>query len=95
MAVLTLINEVKPKKSALFITSSEQIIKTHPDYLTLLKVKPGITSMGMVKFGYAEDVTEMIERMQYDLYYLNNISLLLDIKIMLQSVIVILGGKGK
>lgn len=73
----------------------EQIITTHPEYLKLLKVKPGLTSMGMVKFGYAENVEEMIARMQYDLYYIKNISLLIDLKILLQSVKVVLGGKGK
>ncbi len=73
----------------------DQIIKTHPEYLNLLKVKPGLTSLGMVKFGYAENVEEMIERMQYDLIYIKNMSLLTDLKIMLQSVKVILAGKGK
>ena len=72
-----------------------QIIKSNPEYLNLLKIKPGLTSMGMVKFGYAENVEEMIERMQYDLYYVENISLLLDIKIMLQSIKVVFSGKGK
>ena len=72
-----------------------EIIKTHPEYLSLLKVKPGLTSMGMVKFGYAENVKEMIERMQYDLYYVENISLPLDIKILLQSIKVVFAGKGK
>ena len=73
----------------------DQIIKSHPEYLKLLKVKPGLTSMGMVKFGYAENVEEMIERMHYDLNYVENISLLLDIKIMLQSIKVVFAGKGK
>ena len=72
-----------------------QIINTHPEYLDLLKVKPGLTSMGMVKFGYAENINEMIERMQYDLIYVKQKSLLLDLKIMLQSIQVILAGKGK
>ena len=73
----------------------DQIVKTHPEYLTLLKVKPGLTSMGMVKFGYAENVEEMVMRMQYDLSYVVNASLLLDIKIMLQSIKVVFAGKGK
>ena len=73
----------------------DQIVKSNPEYLNLLKAKPGLTSMGMVKFGYAENVEEMIERMQYDLYYVENISLLLDIKIMLQSIKVVFAGKGK
>ena len=73
----------------------DQIIKSHPEYLNLLKLKPGLTSMGMVKFGYAENVEEMIERMRYDLIYIENPSLLLDIKIMLQSIKVVFAGKGK
>ncbi len=73
----------------------DQIIKSHPEYLNLLKLKPGLTSMGMVKFGYAENVEEMIERMRYDLIYIENPTLLLDIKIMLQSIKVVFAGKGK
>ncbi len=73
----------------------DQIVQTHPEYLQLLKVKPGLTSMGMVKFGYAENVHEMIERMKYDLAYVKKPTLLLDIKIMFQSIKVVLGGKGK
>ena len=73
----------------------DQIIKIHPEYLNLLKVRPGLTSMGMVKFGYAENVEEMIERMKYDITYVENASLLLDITIMLQSIKVIFAGKGK
>ena len=73
----------------------EQIIQTHPEYMNLLKVKPGLTSMGMVKFGYAENVEEMIERMHYDLAYVENNSMLQDCKIMLQSIKVVFAGKGK
>lgn len=73
----------------------EQIVTTHLEYLKLLHVKPGLTSMGMVKFGYAENVDEMIKRMKYDLTYVENPSLLLDIKIMLQSIKVVFAGKGK
>ena len=73
----------------------DQIIATTPEYKHLLKVNPGLTSWGMVKFGYAENVEEMIERMHYDLNYVENISLLLDIKIMLQSIKVVFAGKGK
>ncbi len=71
------------------------ISQTHPHYRYLHQVKPGLTSWGMVKFGYAENTKEMIERMRYDLLYIKNCSMGLDIKIMLYTILVILQGRGK
>lgn len=73
----------------------EQIMKKAPHYKHILKVKPGITSWGMVKFGYAENVDEMVQRLKYDVIYIENMNLFNDIKVLIYTVLIVLQGRGK
>lgn len=73
----------------------DQIVQKAPEYTYLHRIKPGITSWGQVKYGYAENVDEMIERLKFDLLYLDNRSLLIDFKIIIHTILVVLQGRGK
>lgn len=73
----------------------DQIKVREPQFLELTKVRPGITSWGQVKYGYAENVDQMIQRMKFDLLYLRNRSIALDIKILMHTVLIIVKAKGK
>ena len=73
----------------------DQIIKEAPHYTHLHTIRPGITSWGQVKYGYASDVDEMIKRLPYDIVYLKNISLYIDFKILIYTVIACFKGDGK
>lgn len=70
------------------------ITEKAPSYLSLLRIKPGITSWGQVMYGYASDVDQMVERLQYDLIYLENMSLYVDLKIIIYTVITVIRGRG-
>lgn len=71
----------------------DQIVERAPYFAHLLKVKPGITSWGQVKYGYAENVDQMIERLKFDLIYLENMSLYVDLKIIIYTLIILFRGR--
>ena len=72
----------------------KQIIEKAPYYALMYQIRPGLTSWGMVKYGYAQSVDEMIERLQYDIVYLENMSMLVDLKIIIHTVRTVLTGRG-
>jgi exopolysaccharide biosynthesis polyprenyl glycosylphosphotransferase len=73
----------------------EQIVEKAPHYKHLHKIRPGITSWGQVKYGYAENVEEMIDRLKFDILYVENMSLLLDFKILVHTILIVLQGRGR
>ncbi|MDE5826671.1 MAG: sugar transferase, partial [Duncaniella sp.] len=72
-----------------------QLRERAPHCALLHQVRPGLTSLGMVKFGYASNVDDMIVRLKYDLLYIQNISVSLDLKVLFYTVRTIFRGEGK
>lgn len=73
----------------------DQIMLQAPHYKHLQQIKPGMTSWGQVKYGYAENVEEMVARLKYDILYMENMSIFLDLKILIYTVLIVLQGRGK
>jgi lipopolysaccharide/colanic/teichoic acid biosynthesis glycosyltransferase len=73
----------------------DQILKHAPHYAKLFQVRPGITSWGAVKYGYTENLAQMLEQLNYDIFYVENMSVYLDFKILLYTIGVVLRREGK
>ena len=73
----------------------DKIKERAPHYTHLQKVRPGITSWGQVKYGYAENLDQMLERLRFDIIYIENMTLALDMKILFYTVLTVIKGSGK
>ena len=73
----------------------DKIMEQAPYYKLLLRVKPGLTSWGQVRYGYAEDIEQMIDRLPYDILYVENMSLAMDFKILIYTVLIVFEGRGE
>ncbi|OYU96514.1 MAG: polyprenyl glycosylphosphotransferase [Bacteroidetes bacterium B1(2017)] len=73
----------------------DQIVKLAPHYKHLHRVKPGITSWGQVKYGYAENVDQMVERLKFDILYIENRSIAIDLRILIYTILTVVQGKGR
>jgi Sugar transferases involved in lipopolysaccharide synthesis len=73
----------------------QSLQKEIPYYMKRLSVKPGITGWAQVKYRYGASVEDSIEKLQYDLYYIKNLSLFLDLLILLNTVQVVLFARGR
>ena len=73
----------------------DDMIANIPRYKKMLKLKPGITSLGQIKYGYADNLEQMLKRARYDLIYLDNLNFRTDIKVILNTIVVVFQGKGR
>jgi len=73
----------------------DKLVKLNTNFIQTLGVKPGISSLGQIKYGYASTIEQMLSRFKYDEFYLNNFSLLLDFKIFFKTILVVCSGLKK
>ena len=84
---------VGPRPERVFY--ADKIVLKAPHYKHIHKVKPGITSWGMVKYGYASTVDEMVERLKFDVIYIENMSIFNDLKVLIYTFKIVFQGRGK
>jgi len=72
-----------------------EIVKEMPIYKKMQNLKPGITSLGQIKYGYADNLEQMLIRAKYDLIYLDNLNFWTDIKVVISTIKVVIEGKGR
>ena len=73
----------------------DEMVKHIPKYKEIQELKPGITSLGQIRYGYADTLEQMLKRAKYDLIYLDNLYLWTDIKVILSTIKTVFQGKGK
>jgi len=73
----------------------DKVIAEIPKYKQLQNIKPGVTSLGQIKYGYADTIQQMLKRARYDLIYLDNLSLWTDLKVIFATIKVVFKGTGK
>ncbi|MEL6123612.1 MAG: sugar transferase [Bacteroidota bacterium] len=71
------------------------IMDHEPTYPLLWRLKPGLTSWGQIKYGYAGTMSELIDRFRYDYFYLHHIGPLADIKVIISTIVLLLSGRGR
>ncbi|MBA4343442.1 MAG: sugar transferase [Methylibium sp.] len=72
----------------------DELVAKIPYYAVRHSVKPGVTGWAQVRYEYGSTVEDSVEKLQYDLYYVKNHTLFLDLLILLETVAVVLTGKG-
>jgi len=73
----------------------DKITQVAPYYCMIYKVRPGLTSWGPIKVGYTDTLDKMVQRLNYDIAYVENMSLKLDIRILFRTIGILLDGQGK
>lgn len=73
----------------------KKLQKDVPFYRARLLVKPGVTGWAQINYGYPETIEETMNKLEYDLYYIKNRTILLDLRIILGTPATIFGFKGK